>query len=566
MKLDNIPRLTPRERLMAFLVIASVSLLGAFAIFEIESARVSHAQERARARTAEQAHAIEERFHAVISANYALAAVIQQSGGKVEHFEVLADGLLRYHRGVIQNLQLAPQGIVSQIYPLAGNEKAIGHNLLTDPTRRDDALKAIRTRSLTLSGPMNLRQGGNGMIARLPVFLAGGKNHSQERFWGFVTALILTPDFLKTLDLGALDSRGYFYQLTKAEGDKTLVIAANTSGHPLRQGVSATVKVPNGIWELTLAPKRGWIDWPSLAVELALLTGLIVIAWHFVLAQIRDFALQRELAERTRQVEELNATLAQRVEQEVAAGREKDLMLIQQSRFAEMGEMIGNIAHQWRQPLNTLSILIANLKDDCNFNELSPERMEAYAAEAKLHIQQMAQTIDDFRDFFRPRRDKVEFSLGKAAAQALQLTAASMRDHNIAVSAHGCENLNVLGYPNEFSQVLVNLLNNAQQAITGHGETAGRIDLRCDQERGMARLTVADNGGGIPPEALPNIFEPFFTTKEQGTGLGLPMVRMILETHMGGSIETRNAADGAEFVIRLPLAASPEGPANLSAA
>ena len=560
MKLDNKPHLTPRERLMAFLVIVSVSLLGAFAIFEIESARISHAQEAAHARAAEQAHAIEERFHAVISANYALAAVVQQGQGKVENFEVLADGLLRYHRGVIKNLQLAPQGIVAKIHPLAGNEKAIGHNLLTDPKRRDDALKAINTRTLTLTGPVNLLQGGNGMIVRLPVFLPGSKNHPPERFWGFVTALILTPDFLNTLDLGALDARGYFYQLTQTEGNKTLVIAANTSGHPLRHGVSAAVKVPNGTWDLMLTPKGGWIDWPSLAVELALLTGLIVITWHFVLAQVRDFALQRELAERTRQVEELNATLAQRVEREVAAGREKDLMLIQQSRFAEMGEMIGNIAHQWRQPLNTLSILIANLKDDCDFNELSPERMESYAAEAKLHIQQMSRTIDDFRDFFRPHRDKVDFSLGKAVAQALNLTSASMRDHNIVVNTHdGEEDLFVLGYPNEFSQVLVNLLNNAQQAITEHGGEAGKIDLRFDCEGGMARLIVADNGGGIPPEALPNIFEPFFTTKKEGTGLGLPMVRMILETHMGGSIEANNTAEGAEFVIRLPLAASAEG-------
>jgi|GEM_PF-2129517 Signal transduction histidine kinase regulating C4-dicarboxylate transport system len=543
------PRLALRERLIGILVIASIAAIGVFSIIQLESVRSSQARQIALAKAGEYTHAIEERFYATVSANYALAAMVRQGHGQVSDFDLVADELLRYHQGVIQNLQLAPGGVVSQIHPLAGSEGAIGHNLLADPKRREDALRAIRSRKLTLTGPVNLRQGGNGMIVRLPVFLRD--DDGKERFWGFINSLILTQRFLESVDLKALEAQGYHYRLAK----NGAVIATNAPEGDFGAAVSAKVEGPNEAWQLSVVPKGGWTDPLPLALEIGLLLAFVALPWRFILAQLRELTLQRELAERSRQLEELNATLEQRIQREVALGREKDLMLVQQSRFAEMGEMIGNIAHQWRQPLNALSLTIANIQDDCAFNELTQDKMDGYAVDSRRLIQKMSQTIDDFRNFFRPHREKTAFSLKAAVAEALSLTSAALGDRSIAVALHADEDLQVWGYSNELSQVLVNLINNAQQAISARQGLDGKIDIALDRDDGAARLTVRDNGGGIPEEVLPKIFEPFFTTKEEGTGLGLSMTRTILETHMAGSIEARNLPGGAEFVVRLPLAA-----------
>jgi len=263
--------------------------------------------------------------------------------------------------------------------------------------------------------------------------------------------------------------------------------------------------------------------------------------------------LERRIAERTRELKELNDTLEKRVRDEAAKNRQKDLLLIQQSRLAAMGEMIGNIAHQWRQPLNTIGLLFANIKDAYDFNEMSEESLEEATQNGMRLTQQMSTTIDDFRNFFRPRRDSAPFSLVKSVQSTLELVEASFKNNEIAIAFKASGDAQVRGFANEYSQVLLNILGNARNAIVEHHVKPGRVRIEVGHDQVNGYVVVSDNGGGIPEAVLDKIFDPYFTTREKGTGIGLYMSKMIVENNMHGRIEARNSENGAEFTVITPL-------------
>ena len=264
--------------------------------------------------------------------------------------------------------------------------------------------------------------------------------------------------------------------------------------------------------------------------------------------------LEIEIRLRQALLEELNRSLDDRVNQALEEIRTKDQMLITQGRQAAMGEMIGNIAHQWRQPLNALGLLLSNLKDAYAFGEMQPELLDKSVADGTALVQKMSSTINDFRNFFRPEKEKTVFSVQAQIQQAVTLVAAGFRTANITIEIHVPRDLQLFGFPNEFSQVILNLLSNSQQAIQQSGHLTGRVTLTTSESHGMGCLSVQDNGGGIPVEILDKIFEPYFSTKELGTGIGLYMSKQIIERNMDGRLEGHNKGAGAEFVIRLPLA------------
>ncbi len=264
--------------------------------------------------------------------------------------------------------------------------------------------------------------------------------------------------------------------------------------------------------------------------------------------------LEIEISLRQALLEELNRSLDDRVNQALEEIRTKDQMLIAQGRQAAMGEMIGNIAHQWRQPLNALGLVLSNLKDAYVFGEMQPELLDKSVADGTALVQKMSSTINDFRNFFRPEKEKTVFSVQAQIQQAVTLVAAGFRNANITIELHVPQDLQLFGFPNEFSQVILNLLSNSQQAIQQSGQRAGLVTLTTSEAHGMGCLSVQDNGGGIPVEILDKIFEPYFSTKELGTGIGLYMSKQIIERNMDGRLEGHNNGAGAEFIIRLPLA------------
>ncbi|MBS4096324.1 MAG: PAS domain S-box protein [Sulfuricella sp.] len=251
-------------------------------------------------------------------------------------------------------------------------------------------------------------------------------------------------------------------------------------------------------------------------------------------------------------LQSLVESLEQRVRDEVARSMASERLLIQQSRLAAMGEMIGNIAHQWRQPLNALMLLLSNIKDAHQFNELDAKTMDESLTTGRRLIKGMSATIDDFRDFFRPTKEKSVFSLNTAVMSTLDLLSAGLRYSRIEVFLDGAEERLAIGYPNEFSQVLLNLLGNAKDALLARNIENAEIRIALTARAGMVGVVVRDNAGGIPHDILPKIFDPYFTTKEKGTGIGLYMSKTIIEDHMSGCLTVCNLSDGAEFTVLCP--------------
>ena len=265
--------------------------------------------------------------------------------------------------------------------------------------------------------------------------------------------------------------------------------------------------------------------------------------------QSAQAALQRKQCE----LEQLNGSLEKRIAQAVAELRLKDQVLITQSRQAAMGEMIGNIAHQWRQPLNALGLLLANIKD-AQRSEPDPNYLELLIGDGNRLIKKMSATINDFRDFFNPGKEAVPFAARRQIAETIMLVESSFKNNDIDLQLEADQDLWLVGFPNEYSQVLLNLVYNARDAIVACGASPGRIKIRLAERQGQGCVTVTDNGGGIAPESMDRIFEPYFSTKEMGTGIGLYMSQMIIERNMGGSIKARNVEGGAELTLLTPLA------------
>ncbi len=348
----------------------------------------------------------------------------------------------------------------------------------------------------------------------------------------------------------------HFHWLVQA--GSALVMGGAISGmHYTAMGAAHFLRPGEG------ANPGGAFDPTFLAIAVTVVTGLLIalalaatIAHRHVELSRKLAALNDELNRSRKELQELNATLELRVREEVRQSREKDRMLIQQSRLAAMGEMVHNIAHQWRQPLNALSILLGNLKDAHHYQELDEKTMDVLMEDGRRMIKKMSTTIDDFRDFFKPDKEKLTFDLCRLYQDTYRILNASLTHHQIQVEGNCAETMMVTGYPNEFAQVLLNLLSNAKDAILERETFPGRISVAVTTENGMGVIRIRDNGGGIPEDILPKIFDPYFTTKEKGSGIGLYMSKMIIEGNMGGRIDVHNVEGGAEFSVSCPLAES----------
>ena len=260
----------------------------------------------------------------------------------------------------------------------------------------------------------------------------------------------------------------------------------------------------------------------------------------------------------------LNDTLEQRVKEEVAKRREQEYLLIQQSRHAAMGEMLGNITHQWRQPLFSLSMIVQRVAHEFQgkLEASSKLALEDHVAKADELIRQMSGTIDDFRDFFKPNKNRENFGLVELTENTLNLVSICL-DCKIQVHRENAD-IQVNGFPNELSQVLLNVLTNAKEAIVQRKTDEKIVDIYFGQDEENAWIRVLDHAGGIQPDILPKIFDPYFSTKEKGTGIGLYMSKIIMK-NMGGVIEAENVKNGAEFRLLLPKSpAQGDNPSTLS--
>ncbi len=281
------------------------------------------------------------------------------------------------------------------------------------------------------------------------------------------------------------------------------------------------------------------------------------------------------LKEKTSQLETLTKTLEQRVKDEVALRLKNEQLLVQQSKLAAMGEMLGAIAHQWRQPLNTLGLCVQNINDAFVHGDLNRTYLDRTVQKSMDQIHHMSKTIDDFRNFFKPDKEISSFDTMTAVGDVLSLFSAQLMASDIGFRltchTHGkvfdqvgdiaaCPEKTVDGYRNEFEHVILNLISNARDAIAARRESAadssfikGLITFDFFNRDGNVIIEVGDNGTGIPESVISRIFEPYFTMKEQskGTGIGLYMSKIIIEDHMKGSLTAKNGQEGAALTIVL---------------
>jgi len=284
--------------------------------------------------------------------------------------------------------------------------------------------------------------------------------------------------------------------------------------------------------------------------EILLLLILIgVISTWFAYRRIK------EANKINKELENLTVTLKQKVDEEIQKQQDQEQLLIQQSRLASMGEMIGNIAHQWRQPLNSLGLVLQNINFTYQMDELDDVFVNKSITKANLLIQSMSKTIDDFRNFFQPNKEKITFSLLESINKALKLIDSTFENNNIKIIVDIKKTTQVYGYPNEFSQSLLNVLSNAKDALLDNKIKDACIVLEVGMQDNFGYVKVQDNAKGVPLEIIESIFDPYFTTKEQnqGTGIGLYMSKIIIEQNMGGHLDVKNINGGAEFMFKIPL-------------
>lgn len=287
---------------------------------------------------------------------------------------------------------------------------------------------------------------------------------------------------------------------------------------------------------------------------------------------------EKVLQERTFQLEDLTQNLERKVAAEIAVRTRNEQMLVQQSKMAAMGEMLAAIAHQWRQPLNTLGMCVQNISDACAHGDLDRSYLDRTILKSMDLIRHMSATIDDFRDFFLPDKERSRFDVMVAVGDVLSLMSAQLKANNIAfrLTCHThaktfeqlgelevCPEKTIDGYRNEFGHVILNLIINARDAIATRRETSadgapgqGLLTFDFFNRDGAIVIEVGDNGTGIPEVILPRIFEPYFTVKGalKGTGIGLPMSKIMIEEHMNGSLTAKNGPVGAVFIVSLPQA------------
>jgi signal transduction histidine kinase len=257
------------------------------------------------------------------------------------------------------------------------------------------------------------------------------------------------------------------------------------------------------------------------------------------------------------QMEQITNELENRVESEITKRRQKEQLLLHQSRLAAMGEMIENIAHQWRQPLNIIGLAIADITMKRSLGLLKDEEIEKNSTIINNHLAFMSNTIDDFRNFFNIEKESIHFDPAQPIYEIFTLLGEQLRYANITYHVHKECDAEIFGVVNEFKQVILNIVNNAQDAIKSKQNHQGgeiKVYLHCDATH--LHIDISDTGGGIPPAIVERIFDPYFTTKlhKKGTGIGLYMSKVIIEQNFKGSLSVRNNEDGgALFTLTMVL-------------
>ena len=269
----------------------------------------------------------------------------------------------------------------------------------------------------------------------------------------------------------------------------------------------------------------------------------------------RQYLVRDQMLELERAREEMRAQAASLEEANLKlkqVDREREQTLMQQSRLAAMGEMLANISHQWRQPLNVLGLILQNLQMTYAREMLTRESLDKSVSRARELIAHMSQTIDDFRTYLSPEKAKTSFDVVAVVEKAIAILGETLQGVRLELEKPESP-VTVEGYRNEYAQALINILMNARDALVERKVAEARVLVRVERVGTRSVVTIADNAGGIAKEIIGKVFDPYFTTKgpDKGTGIGLFMSKTMIERNMNGSLTVRNTHGGAEFRIEV---------------
>ncbi len=287
----------------------------------------------------------------------------------------------------------------------------------------------------------------------------------------------------------------------------------------------------------------------------------------FLVSNFRELnnSLENKVNEKTKELQKLNENLEYRIKKEVQNSQKKDRIMFQQSKLASLGEMLQNIAHQWRQPLGSLSLIIQSFQTKAMVGKLTNEFIEEKVQDGLNISESMSQTIDDFRDFFSPDKTKKYFMIKECIDHSLDLSKYLLQKEKIQIYLHISKDMLLYGYFNELSHVFLNIIHNSKDALSKKNNLDEKtILIIVKKSTSSAIISFIDNGGGIDENIKSHIFEPYFTTKykSSGTGIGLYMVKQIIEKHMDGKVNYKNIKykfggkkfyNCAMFEIKIPL-------------
>ncbi len=299
----------------------------------------------------------------------------------------------------------------------------------------------------------------------------------------------------------------------------------------------------------------------SLAFAFIILISITIIN-HF---KKLHYSLEKNILRKTKELRTLNSSLENKIKKEVENSRKKDNIMFQQARLASMGEVLQNIAHQWRQPLSTLMMIIQSFQSKYAKGKLDKDFIESRVEDSLKLGQNMSNTLEDFRNFFMPNQTKQVFDIKKAIFKAIELSKYQLEKEDIELTYNMNKSISLYGFKNELIHVVLNLINNSKDILMSKKDLdKKRIFIILKQTKKEIIISVIDNGGGIKYDIIAKVFDPYFTTKHKsiGTGIGLYMSKQLVEKHMMGKIYCKNIKhkfgqihlyDCIMFKVEIPL-------------
>ena len=290
----------------------------------------------------------------------------------------------------------------------------------------------------------------------------------------------------------------------------------------------------------------------TLIVLLEDITTIATTKQKLIQEKNENTLLLQEISVKNKQLELYNNKMQELVREEIKKNLEQQKMIELQARYSQMGEIIGMITHQWKQPLNAISMMANVLMLKQQNNSLDNKILEEKLDDIIMQVKYMSQTVNDFQHFFNPIKDKMYFNLFDSIQSVLDLVKSEYFHKNITVSLDGDKDIKAVGLPNEVNQVVLSLLKNSKDEFVKNPHSNMYIKINITSIQDKAVIEVIDNAGGIPEDIIDKIFDIYVTTKQDGSGIGLNISKSMIEEHMDGKMYVTNIENGAKFTIILP--------------